>query len=126
LPDIYSPDQGVRAEAERQAINSPVQGFASDMALFAMTIINRKFRERGIAGRCIGLVHDAINFEIRNDHMHLALPIIKDTMEDVAALRRTFGVVVDVPIVADLKAGQHWGDSVELSDDDVYDWKAAS
>jgi uracil-DNA glycosylase family 4 len=126
LPDIYSPDQGVRAEAERQAINSPVQGFASDMALFAMTIINRKFRERGIAGRCIGLVHDAINFEIRNDHMHLALPIIKDTMEDVAALRRTFGVVLDVPIVADLKAGQHWGDSVELSDDDVYDWKAAS
>jgi DNA polymerase I-like protein with 3'-5' exonuclease and polymerase domains len=113
LPDIYSPDQGVRAEAERQAINSPVQGFASDMALFAMTIINRKFRERGIAGRC-------------NDHMHLALPIIKDTMEDVAALRRTFGVVLDVPIVADLKAGQHWGDSVELSDDDVYDWKAAS
>jgi DNA polymerase I-like protein with 3'-5' exonuclease and polymerase domains len=72
------------------------------------------------------LVHDAINFEIRNDHMHLALPIIKDTMEDVAALRRTFGVVLDVPIVADLKAGQHWGDSVELSDDDVYDWKAAS
>jgi DNA polymerase I-like protein with 3'-5' exonuclease and polymerase domains len=126
LPDIYSPDQGVRAEAERQAINSPVQGMASDMALFAMIQINKKFRALGIVARCLGLVHDAINFEVRNDQMHLALPIIKDTMEDVSRLRKIFGVVVDVPIVADLKAGQHWGDSVELTDDDIYDWKVAS
>lgn len=122
LPDIYSPDKGVQAEAERQAINSPVQGFASDLAVFSMININRKFKRYDIQGRCVGLVHDAINFEIRNDNMKRALPIIKDTMEDMDAVYKTFGVFVDIPIVADLKAGQHWGDSVELSEEQIYDW----
>jgi DNA polymerase-1 len=125
LPDIYSPEQGVRAEAERQAINSPVQGFASDLAVLSMIEINRQFRERGIQGqaRTLGLVHDAINFEIRDDHVGLALPIIKDTMEDMSLVRRKFGVHIDVPIIADLQIGQHWGDTLELTEDQVYDWK---
>lgn len=124
LPDIYSPDQGVRAEAERQAINSPVQGFASDLAVFSMIQINRKFKMFEVPARCVGLVHDAINFEVRNDGMRRALPIIKDTMEDMATIEKVFGVYVDIPIVADLKAGQHWGDSVELSEERIYDWVA--
>lgn len=122
LPDIFSPDPGVRAEAERQAINSPVQGFASDMALLAMTIINARFREQSLAAHCIGLVHDAINFEIRDDHVGFALPIIKDTMEDVEPLRRKFGVDVDVPIIADLKVGRYWGGAKEISPEQVYNW----
>jgi uracil-DNA glycosylase family 4 len=123
LPDIYSPSQGVRAEAERQAINSPPQGMASDMAVFSMININQKFREMGLAANCLGLVHDAINYEIRNDHVAQALPVIKETMEDVSLLRKKFGVNLDVPIVADLQTGQHWGDTLELSVDQVYDWK---
>lgn len=119
LPDIYSPDKMVRAEAERQAINSPVQGFASDMALLSMTIINEEFRRQDIAGHCIGLVHDAINFEIRDDHLAKALPIIKNTMEDPDPLRRKFGTVLDIPIIADLKLGRHWGDSHEVEDSSV-------
>lgn len=123
LPDIYSPEQGVRAEAERQAINSPVQGFASDLAVLSMISINEKIRRRGLAARCIGLVHDAVNFEIREDAMAETLPIIKDTMEDMGIVRRKFGVNVTVPIIADLKVGRHWGDSKELTPDHVYDWK---
>lgn len=123
LPDIYSPEEGVRAEAERQAINSPVQSFASDMAVLAMVCINKEFKKKGIKGHCIGLVHDAINFEIRDDHLAEALPIIKDGMENVRPLRKQFDLHVDVPIVADLKVGQHWGDAVEIEVDDVYNWK---
>lgn len=122
LPDIYSPDEGVRAEAERQAINSPVQSFASDMAVVAMVQINKKFRKQGIKGHCVGLVHDAINFEIRDDNLARALPIIKDTMEDVKVLKKRFGIHVDVPIVADLKVGQHWGGAREIEVDEVYNW----
>lgn len=124
LPDIYSPDQGVRAEAERQAINSPVQSFGSDMAVVSMVEINKAFRREGIKGHCIGLVHDAINFEIRDDYVGRALPIIKDTMQDMSIIERKFGVHVDVPIVADIKVGQHWGDAVEIEEDRVYDWAA--
>lgn len=119
LPDIYSPEKMVQAEAERQAINSPVQGFASDMALLAFTLITQEFRDRGIAGHCVGLVHDAINFEIRDDHLTEALPIIKDTMEDPRPLKKKFGTVLDMPIVADLKIGRHWGDAEELANPEI-------
>lgn len=124
LPDIYSPDEGVRAEAERQAINSPVQSFGSDMAVLSMVEINKKFRKHKIKGHCIGLVHDAINFEIRDDHVGRALPIIKTTMEDVRPLEKKFGIHVDVPIIADLKVGQHWGDARELEPEEVFNWVA--
>lgn len=119
LPDIYSPEKGVQAEAERQAINSPVQGFASDMALLSMTLINAEFRRQGIAGNCLGLVHDAINFEIRDDDLWRALPIIKDVMEDPTPLRKKFGTVLTIPIIADLKIGRHWGDAHEVQDAQV-------
>lgn len=125
LPDIHSPDEGVRAEAERQAINSPVQSFGSDLAVVSMVQINKKFRKRGIEGHCLGLVHDAVNFEIRNDHVARALPIIKDTMEDMRIVEKKFGVHVDIPIIADLKVGQHWGDAVEITPEQVYDWSVA-
>lgn len=122
LPDIYSPDEGVRAEAERQAINSPVQSFASDMAVLSMVEINKKFRKKGIEGYCLGLVHDAINFEVRDDHVARALPIIKDTMEDVRPMKKKFGIHLDVPIVSDLKIGRHWGDARELEVEEIYAW----
>jgi len=125
LPDIYSPDQGVRAEAERQAINSPVQGFGSDLAVIAMIHINEKLRQRGWDkyAHCLGLVHDAINFEIRNDYVSRVIPLIKDSMEDMDYVYRHFGTVVDIPIVADVSVGQHWGDKVELTPEQVYDYK---
>lgn len=122
LPDIFSPEQGVRAEAERQAINSPVQGFASDLAVLSMVEINRQFREKRIVANCLGLVHDAINFEIRDDYVARALPIIKDVMEDMSLVRHKFGVHLDVPIISDLQVGQHWGDTRELTVDQVYDY----
>jgi len=119
LPDIYSPDKGVRAEAERQAINSPVQGFASDMLIFGMVLIEQKFKELNIDGRIIGTVHDACNFDIADKDMRRALPVIKDTLENLP-LYEKFGVHLDVPIIADLKAGTHWGDAKELTEDEVY------
>lgn len=123
LPDIYSPDQGVKSEAERQAINSPVQGFASDMAVLSMIEINSRFKRLNLAANCLGLVHDAINYEIRDDHLSRALPIIKDVMENMDLVYKKFGTVVDIPIIADVSVGQHWGDKKELTPEQVYDFK---
>jgi len=124
LPDIESPEQGVRAEAERQAINSPVQGLASDMAVLSMIHINEQLREQGLddAAHCLGLVHDATNWEIRDDKVAQVLPIIKDGMEDMSYLRRKFALNMTLPIIADLKVGRHWGDSLELTPEQVYDY----
>jgi uracil-DNA glycosylase family 4 len=122
LPDIDSPDQGVAAEAERQAINSPVQAMASDMAALSLVHIARDFRKRGMMAHPVGTVHDAVLFEIPDNEMATALPLIKDTMENLP-LERMFGINLDVPIVADLTVGPHWGGGKELSIDEIYNWK---
>lgn len=91
-----------------------------------MVHINQRLRDAGYAANCLGLVHDAINFEVRNDHIADVLPIIKDTMEDMSIVRRKFGVNIDIPIIADLKVGQHWGDAEEITPEAVYDWNRYS
>lgn len=121
LPDIDSPVKSIKAEAERQAINSPVQAMASDMNLLSMVRLQRKFREEGIDCHSIGTVHDAINFECRTELLPSVLPMIKDEMENLP-LTRMFGVHLDVPVVADLKVGKYWGDAVELNEDQVYNF----
>jgi DNA polymerase-1 len=113
LPDVYSPDQGVRAEAERQAINSPVQGFASDMCVLSLTLLGKMFRKQGVRAYPIGTVHDALNWEIHGDDLEIALPQIKYTMENLP-LGDLFECYVDVPIVADCKVGTRWGQAKEV------------
>lgn len=113
LPDIDSANEEVRAEAERQAINSPVQAMASDMALLSLVRSARLFRREGIEAYPVGAVHDAVNFEVRNDHVHLALPMIKQTMEELP-LADMFDCNLTVPIIADLKVGVHWGGATEV------------
>jgi len=113
LPDIRSADKKVVQEAERQAINSPVQAMASDMNVLGMILIKQEFDRRGLEGYTLGLVHDAINFEIRHDHLHECLPIIKHTMENLP-LAAKFGVRMDIPIGVDIKVGSHWGGAKEV------------
>lgn len=124
LPDIYSPDPKVRAEAERQAINSPVQGLASDMALAAMNTVSEKLTALKLDKDAfiLGLVHDAINLEIRDDRVGDVLPIVKEAMENMRNMERKFGLHMTLPIIADCKVGRHWGDSIELSTEQVYNF----
>lgn len=116
LPDIYSPDRGVASEAERQAINSPVQGFASDMCALSLVLLAREFRSLGIRAYPIGSVHDAVNWEIHADDLERALPLIKYRMENLP-LEDMFNLTVDVPIVADCKIGTRWGQAKEVPEE---------
>ena len=119
LPDIDSPDEGVRAEAERQSINSPVQAMASDLTLISLVLLDRKFRKMGLRATPLGTVHDAINFEIPNDELEIALPVIKRTMER-PPLEKLFGVSLTVPIVADVAVGKRWGHKEEIPADIIH------
>jgi len=113
LPDIDSPDDGVVAEAERQAINSPVQAMASDLCLLSMVLLDREFRRQGLRAAPIGTVHDAINFEIPDEELEIVLPLIREIMEN-PPLEELFGVELTVPIIADIKVGTRWGTGKEL------------
>lgn len=115
LPDVASGDKEVRAEAERQAINSPVQGLASDMMLLTLITLHEMMDPR--EARIVGTVHDSILFEVREDVVDKWLPIIQKTMENLP-LKQKFGVELSVPIKADITVGTHWGEGTE--------WKATT
>lgn len=113
LPDIRSEHMSVRMEAERQAINSVVQGLASDICLFAGVRISRKMDPQH--GRLVGSVHDALLFEVREEVVEdIYAPVIKNEMEDMRPVYTTFGAIIDVPIVVDVEIGTHWSEGTEL------------
>lgn len=124
LPDIRSRAKAVVAEAERQAINSPVQAMASDMALWSMVLVDKKLKKMGLEATPIGTVHDAVNYEVPRDELGVVLPIIKETMENLP-LERVFGVDLNVPVIADCKVGTRWGGATEIEAADVMNWDDA-
>lgn len=108
LPTVRSSDPGVVKEAERQAINSPVQSFASDLMLLSLVrLVDTLPSNRA---RIVGTVHDSLLFEIRDDFLEESLPIIHSTMVDTKDVKRKFGTDIRVPIEVELKVGQHWGE----------------
>lgn len=113
LPDIDSEDKQVRAESERQAINSPVQGLASDMMLFALTLLHAEMSEDEAI--IVGSVHDSGMFEVRDDRLDYWVPRIKEVMENLP-LKKQFGVELTVPIKVDVKVSQHWSEEDENLD----------
>lgn len=112
LPDIESEDKEVRGEAERQAINSPVQSLGSDMMLLSMSLIHEMMPAD--EGRIVGTVHDALLFEIREDRVDYWTKKIKHTMENLP-LKKKFGVTLTVPIKVDVKVGDHWSEGEEIA-----------
>lgn len=106
LPDINSSNFKLRGQAERQSINSGVQGFASDMCTSALADI--VFSDEIDHDRCIvlGSVHDAILFEIRDDYVEEVAPKLKYTMEHPSILE---GLDIPIPIIADAEVAQAWG-----------------
>jgi DNA polymerase I-like protein with 3'-5' exonuclease and polymerase domains len=87
-----------------------------------MIEIHRKFEEQRIEGHFISTVHDSLMFEIKDSHVARALPVIQDTMENLP-LKKKFGVEIDLPIVADLLVGKYWGESRELTREEVHDYR---
>lgn len=114
LPDIDSQNEDVRAEAERQAINSPVQSFASDLMLMALIQLHAKLPYE--KARIVGSVHDAILFMIKDDYVDTALPIIKRTMEN-PPMEKWFDKPLDTTIIVDISVGTHWGEGTDWEPD---------
>jgi DNA polymerase-1 len=108
LPDVLSSDSGVAAEAERQAINSPVQSLASDLMLLSLVRLNGVLPPR--QAYIVGTIHDEILFQVRESYVEHAAHTIRDVMEDMRPVHRKFGAEITVPIVAEIKIGRHWGE----------------
>ena len=103
IPEINSPNWRMKREAERMAVNMPVQGSATgDIIKLAMIAVDKWIRKEKVGNdvRLLLQVHDELVFEVKKDAM-LVVPGIRTVMEEAARL--------DVPLVVDVKAGDNWG-----------------
>lgn len=103
IPEIHSPNWQVRQAAERAAINMPLQGLAADILKIAMVQIYKEILLSDPQDiRLILQVHDELLFEIKKDKTPQFVKKIKNIMENSYKLK--------VPLVADVRAGDNWGD----------------
>jgi uracil-DNA glycosylase family 4 len=113
LPDIKSGHTGSVREAERQAINSIVQGLATDICLTAAVRLSQNLDPNH--ARLVGSVHDALLFEVRDEVVDLYGPLIKKVMEDMSYIYKLYGAIINVPIVVDVEVGKHWSQGTAIA-----------
>lgn len=105
LPGIHAKDRSVRSECERQAINSPIQGFIGDLKAMALVELVEKL-DRADA-RVVGEVHDSILFEVRTEVLEPQLKKIAKIMAN-PELVKEFNIRLPVEIETELEVGP-WG-----------------
>jgi DNA polymerase-1 len=102
LRDINSSNFTVRGYAERNAINSPIQGTAADMIKLAMVKIHQAFKEQKFQSKMILQVHDELVFDVLKSESEKIKPVILDCMQSAMVLPN------GVPILAEVGEGVNW------------------
>ncbi|MFH0912777.1 MAG: DNA polymerase I [Candidatus Omnitrophota bacterium] len=100
LPEANNKNQGIRQMAERQAVNTPIQGSASDLIKLAMVQIHNQIKARDMKARMILQIHDELLFDVPLAGADEFTELVKDRMENVLKL--------NVPIRVDMKKGRNW------------------
>ncbi len=103
LPDINHAQQRIRAEAERMAINTPIQGTAADLIKMAMINIHSRMKREKLRSQMILQVHDELVFEVPEGEADLVRSMVREEMEGVHPL--------DVPLTVDIKIGDNWDEA---------------
>jgi DNA polymerase I len=100
LPDINSNNGTVRGMAERNAINSPIQGSAADIIKLAMINIHSKLEENDFKSKMILQVHDELVFDVYKPELEKIREIVKFEMENAVKL--------NVPLIVEIGTGNNW------------------
>ena len=100
LPEINSKNHTVRGFAERNAINSPIQGTAADIIKLAMISLYAKMREKGFKSRMILQVHDELVFDVHKSELEELKPLVRKHMMEAAQLK--------VPLEVEMGTGENW------------------
>ncbi len=102
LRDITSANQTVRGYAERNAINSPIQGTAAEMIKLAMVKVHKALQQQNMRTRMVLQVHDELVFDVPEDEVEAAIKLIKENMETAMVLPH------NVPTNAEAGTGKNW------------------
>ncbi|MBF0519483.1 MAG: DNA polymerase I [Nitrospirae bacterium] len=101
IEGILSSNKAVASQAERLAVNSPIQGSAADIIKLAM--INLHTKTRGLKTKMVLQVHDELVFEVPESELEAATALIKAEMEGCYPLK--------VPLTVDIGVGKNWAEA---------------
>ena len=100
MRDITSNNATVRAFAERNAINAPIQGSAADMIKVAMINIYEELKKQNFKTKMLLQVHDELVFDVYKPELEIVKPIIENLMRNALKL--------SVPVEVGLGVGENW------------------
>jgi DNA polymerase-1 len=100
LKDINSANFVVKAHAERNAVNAPIQGSAADIIKIAMINIDKVFEKEKLKTKMLLQVHDELVFEAPTEEVEVATYLIKTEMESA--------VETQVPLLVEVGVGKNW------------------
>jgi DNA polymerase-1 len=101
-PQINSSNRIVRQEAERSAINTPLQGTAADIIKAAMLQVESAMQGAKLSGTMLLQIHDELLFEVDRAELADTVRLVRRVMEGVVRLK--------VPLTVDLRVGESWGE----------------
>jgi DNA polymerase-1 len=100
LPDLTSDNRQRRENAERVALNSPIQGSAADIIKLAMLAVESRMREAGLRSRMLLQVHDELVLEVAPGELEQVREIVEDGMDSAYEL--------SVPLEVGIGVGRTW------------------
>jgi DNA polymerase I len=103
FPDLASPNRVLRENAERAALNAPIQGSAADIMKIALFHIHGDLRSEGLASRVLLQIHDELVVEVAPGEWDAAEHIVRSRMGDAASL--------SVPLDVQVGRGQDWNEA---------------
>ncbi|HDZ89604.1 MAG: DNA polymerase I [Deltaproteobacteria bacterium] len=103
LPSIRHGNNRIRSEAERMAINTPIQGTAADLIKKAMINIHARLEGEGFRSKMLLQVHDELVFETPEEELERLVPMVREEMEGVFPLK--------VPLKVDINRGRNWDEA---------------
>jgi DNA polymerase I len=103
IPEINSTNSMLRNQADRMAVNMPIQGLAADIIKLAMLAADRLIQEKYPEARMVLQIHDELLFEVPEKQAEKFARNIKVEMESVYTM--------SVPLIADVKIGDNWGET---------------
>jgi len=106
IPEINNKNQNIRQFAERQAVNTPIQGSASDLIKLAMIQIHSQIRKDALKTQMVLQIHDELVFDVPGKEMDTLVRLVKDRMENVLKL--------EVPLKVVIKTGKNWLEMKEV------------
>ena len=103
VPDVNSRNANVRALAERNAVNAPIQGTSADIIKLAMAGVDRRIRETGLQSRMVLQIHDELVFDAVEGEIDILKKIAVEEMENV--------ITLSVPLTVECDYGKNWLDA---------------